>query len=115
MSLEELRTLLGMFLKRVLDEVFPDETGAARMQQIALFTLIFTLEGKEEPVTASRIAALTGQTYGQVHRHTQKLLKIGVIERTRVRNRTGKGQAWSLSVKHTPQTEKLLKVIRGGR
>jgi DNA-binding MarR family transcriptional regulator len=111
MPLDELRTLLGMFIDRILDEVFPDETGASRMQQIALFTLIFVLEGRGEPVTASRVAELTGHSYGQIHTHVQKLVKRGIIERTRIPNRLGRGQAWQLSIKHTPQTKKLLDAL----
>jgi hypothetical protein len=32
------RAIIRMFVERILDEVFPDETGAARLQQIGLFT-----------------------------------------------------------------------------
>ena len=115
MSVAQVQTLLLMFIKRILDEVFPDETGAARMQQLALFTLIFALEQTGEPVTASSIAEMTGQKYSQIHFHLQKLLKIGVVERTRVKNRLRKGQAWHLTIKHTPQSEKLLHAIAGGK
>jgi DNA-binding MarR family transcriptional regulator len=102
-----------MYLEEILDEVLPGETGAARMQQIALFTLIFALQNTGESVTASRIAALTGQTYSQIHHHVQKLMKLDIVERTRVPNRLGRGQAWHLSIKQTPKTQKLLDAMRG--
>src|SRR5215203_870855 len=84
-----------MFVERILEEVFPGETGSARMQQIALFTLILMLQNSE-PVTATRIAEMTGQMHSQIHRNLQKLLKLGIVERTRVKNRLGRGQAWHL-------------------
>src|SRR5918993_3759255 len=49
------------------------------------------------------------------HLHLQKLLKIGVVERTRVKNRLGNGHAWHLTIKHTPQSEKPLHAIAGGK
>src|SRR6266849_1700119 len=57
MQLELVRKLIGMHVERILGEVFPDETGAARLQQVGLFTLIFMLQGKGETrhqVTMSR-------------------------------------------------------------
>jgi DNA-binding MarR family transcriptional regulator len=113
MQLDALQALIRMFVERILEEVFPGETGSARMQQIALFTLILMLQNSE-PVTATRIAEMTGQMHSQIHRNLQKLLKLGIVERTRVKNRLGRGQAWHLSVKHTPETQKLLDAVSGG-
>ena len=48
--------LIRMLVERILAEVLPDETGAARLQQVGLFTLIYMLEGDDDPVTATRIA-----------------------------------------------------------
>jgi hypothetical protein len=39
----------------------PDESGAARLQQVGLFTLILMLEGDEAPITERRLAEITGQ------------------------------------------------------
>jgi len=49
-----------MLIERILENAFPDETGAARLQQLGLFTLIYLLQGKEEPVTARQLSQLTG-------------------------------------------------------
>ncbi|MFL5002213.1 MAG: helix-turn-helix domain-containing protein, partial [Xanthobacteraceae bacterium] len=86
------RTLssLRMRLERILEKAFPKESGAARLQQVGLFTLIFMLQGDEEPVTSSRLAALTGQASSQVHRQLQKLLKIGLVERTAITSPHGR-------------------------
>jgi DNA-binding MarR family transcriptional regulator len=105
--------LLRMLVERILGEVFPEETGAARLQQVGLFTLIFVLQNDKEPVTASRIAALSGQAHSEVSRQVQKLLKIGLVERTAVTSPHGRGRAWHLSVKRGPESKKLLEALFG--
>jgi predicted transcriptional regulator len=106
----QLQAFLSHFVEQIFEEVFPNETGAARMQQIGLFTTILTMQ----PVTAQRIAEVSGQGHSQVHRSLQKLLKLGLVERTKVKNRLGKGQAWELSIKQTPQTQKLIDALMQG-
>jgi predicted transcriptional regulator len=108
MQLELVRKLVGMFVERIVSEIFPDETGAARLQQVGLFTLIFVLEENGTPVTAARLSALTGQSISQVQKQLQKLLKVGVIERKKALNVQGRGQAFHLKVKHTDKTKRLL-------
>jgi DNA-binding MarR family transcriptional regulator len=103
--------LLRMLVERILAEAFPEETGAARLQQVGLFTLIFVLQGDKEPVTASRIAALSGQAHSEVSRQVQKLLKIGLVERTAITSPHGRGRAWHLSVKRGPESAKLLEAL----
>ena len=109
-----LLALLRMQVGRILAEVFPEETGALRVQQVGLFTLIFMLQGDDEPVTSARLAALTGQAGSQVHRQLQKLLKIGLVERTAITSPHGRGRAWHLSINHTPETARLIEAIFRG-
>jgi hypothetical protein len=92
---------------------FEEETGAARLQQIGLFTLIFVLQNDAEPVTASQLATLSGQAHSEVSRQVQKLLKIGLVERTAITSPHYRGRAWHLSVKRGPESEKLLKALFG--
>jgi len=105
------RAIIRMFVERILDEVFPDETGAARLQQIGLFTLVYALQDDKEPVTAARLATLTQQSASQIGKQLQKLMAIDLIERTQVLNRQGRGYAWHLSIKDTEKTRKLRKAI----
>ena len=114
MQLDQFQTLLRMLVERILEEIWPDETGVARVQQVGLFTLIFMLQNTGEPVTASRLAALTQQTQSQVHKQLQKLLEVDLIERTKFRPPSGKGQAFSLTVKYTPQARKLIEAMMQG-
>src|SRR3954471_18520596 len=50
--------LIRMFVERILEEVFPDETGAARLQEVGLFTMIYMLQNDPTPVTAARLAQM---------------------------------------------------------
>jgi predicted transcriptional regulator len=102
------RALIRMFVERIIAEAFPEETAAARLQQIGLFTLIYMLEEDAEPVTASRLAAMTGLADAQVIRQVRKLVARGLVERTQILNRQGRGRAFRLSLKHSPKTRRLL-------
>src|SRR4051812_42891523 len=106
------RDLILMFVDRIMDDMFPGETGASRVQQLGLFMIVFALEGREEPVTAARIAEITRQSDSRVQRQVQKLIARDLIERTRIKNKLGRGQAWQLSIKHSPGSKKLLKAIQ---
>jgi predicted transcriptional regulator len=105
------RQLIRMFVERIIAEAFPDETAAARLQQIGLFTLIYMLEGDGDPVTAARLAAMTGLADAQVIRQVRKLIARGLVERTQILNRQGRGRAFALSIRHNDKTRRLAKAI----
>jgi DNA-binding MarR family transcriptional regulator len=115
MQLALVRKLIGMFVERIVSEVFPDETGAARLQQLGLFTLIFVLEENGTPVTAERLAEITGQSKSSVQKQLVKLEDVGVIERRTALSKSGRGRALHLFVKHNEKTERLLKTIGGAK
>jgi DNA-binding MarR family transcriptional regulator len=113
MQLEFVGKLIGMFVDRILDEVFPKETGAARLQQVGLFTLIFVLEQRGETVTSVRLAELTGQARSSIHKQIEKLERVNVIKRRKSRAKHGRGLVYHLSIKHTPKTKRLIEAIEG--
>jgi predicted transcriptional regulator len=117
MQLTLVRKLVGMFVTRIVDEIIPGETGAARLQQIGLFTLIFVLEENGTPVTADRLAKITRQSKSAVQKQLGKLEAIDVIERRQALSKSGRGRAFHLFIKHNEKTEKLLKAMgkAGGR
>ena len=104
--------LIRMLVDRILEEVFPDETGAARLQEVGLFTLIFMLQNDEAPVTATRLAEMTGQGASQVTRLLRKLFARDLVQRTKILNKGGRGYAWHLSVKHNEKSRLLADAIR---
>lgn len=110
------RIALRMFTERILENVFPGETGAARLQQAGLFLLIYVLQGDKEPVTVSRLQTITKQSDSGINRQLNKLIKIGIVEKTQILNKQGRGRAFHLSIKDSAKTRRLTKAIdKGGK
>ena len=82
---------MGMFVERIVSEIIPSETGAARLQQLGLFLLIFVLEENGTPVTAARLAEMSGQKISAVQKQLLKLEKVELIERRQVVSKSGRG------------------------
>ena len=100
-----------MLLERILENAFPGESGAARLQQVGLFTLIFMLQSREEPVTVGRLASMTGQDEANIGRQLKKLIELDLIERTPILNKQGRGSAYHLAVKQNAKAKRLTKAI----
>jgi len=105
---------LLMLLERILENAFSGESGAARLQQVALFTLIYLLQVHDKPATASRLAAMSGQSQANLGKHLKKLMDLDLIERTPIRNKQGRGQAYELTVRKNGKTKPLTKAIDKG-
>jgi predicted transcriptional regulator len=102
---------LRMHIERILEKVFPRESGAARLQQIGLFSLIYVLQGDKDDVTARRLSRLTGQPEGDVGNQVKRLIDLGLLDRTQILNKQGRGRAYKLTIKRNAQTKRLTKVI----
>jgi predicted transcriptional regulator len=111
MQLQLVGELIGMFVDRILGKVFPNETGAARLQQVGLFTLIFSLEQKGQRVTTGLLAELTGQSPSAVYKQLEKLERVNVISRKKTTTETGRGFVYLLSIKHNKKTKELIEAI----
>ena len=103
-----------MLLDRILQNALPGESGAARLQQVGLFTLVYMMQGDDEPVTARRLAEITGQGEGHIGQQLRKLIGLDLLERTQIPNRQGRGRAFKLTVKQNGKTRRLTKAIEKG-
>lgn len=112
MQLELVRGLLRMLIERIVGEIFPRETGAARLQQLGLFVLIFAYEEDGKPVTATRLSELTGQSRNRVYKQLEKLTEVGVVKRTEILGPHGRGRTFALSIKHNDKTKRLLAMLQ---
>jgi predicted transcriptional regulator len=104
------REVLWMFVERIVNRIFPDETGASRLQQVGLFTLIYLMQ-RDPPVTATRIAQITQQSESQIHRQLKKLLELKIIDRKKIVNRQGRGRAFELTIRDTKEPKRLIQAI----
>jgi len=110
-DLDPNRELIWMFVERIVDEIFPKETGASRLQQVGLFTLIYLMQ-RDPPVTAARVAEVTRQSQSQIHRQLKKLIDLKLIKRTNIVNRQGRGHALKLEINYTAKAKRLLAAIK---
>jgi DNA-binding transcriptional ArsR family regulator len=111
MQLELVRRLIRMLIERIVRETFPGETGAARLQQLGLFVLIFAYESEAEPVTATLLSELTGQSRNRVYKQLEKLDEVGIIQKTEILSKHGRGRTYKLTIKHNEKTKRLLEAI----
>ncbi len=111
MQLETARILLGMYVEPILAKIFRNETGAARLQQLGLFLLVFVLEKNGEPVTAKRLSEATGHPNTSIHKQMQKLLKVGVVGKRKGTSSGRRGYALHFFVMQNAKTKQLLKAI----
>ena len=100
-----------MHIERILAKVFPHESGAARLQQVGLFTLIYVLQTDKQVVTARLLSRMTGQSEGEVSLQVRKLIELGLVKRTQILNKQGRGRAYKLTIKPNEQTKRLTKAI----
>src|SRR5215468_5419659 len=106
-----LTTELLMLVRHILENAFPSESGAARLKQVGLFCLIYLLQGNDEPVTAARLSQLTGQPDGDVSNTLRRLIELGLVDRTPILQKQGRGRAYKLTVTGSPEAKRLTKAI----
>jgi DNA-binding transcriptional regulator GbsR (MarR family) len=103
--------LVRMLVERILADVLPNETGAARLQQVGLFAIIYMMQSDDEPVTITRIANIAGLADTQVSYQLKKLLKVDLVERTKILNKQGRGYAYAITVKYNAKARRLVDAI----
>ncbi len=111
MQLSFVGKFVGMYVDPILGRIFRGETGAARLQQVGLFTLIMVLEARGESVTARRLSEVTGQATSAIHLQMEKLLEAKVVGKRRVSNRVGRSYAFEFFVMQNAKTKRLLKAL----
>ena len=105
------RKVLGMYVEPIIKKILPNETGAARLQQVGLFTLIFVLEENGEPVTAARLAQVSGQARNAIYLQIKKLRDVKVVGERRALNKAGRGYETHFFVEQNAKTKQLLRAI----
>ncbi|MDR6671243.1 helix-turn-helix domain-containing protein [Rhizobium sp. 1399] len=104
--------LVWHLVKQVVETIFPDETGAARLQQVAVLLTINALQDGPEPVTTARIGEIYGITPSMAHKLIARLLDRGLIEKKTILNRQNRGHSTALRVVETDILKQLTATIR---
>ncbi|MGI2036340.1 MarR family transcriptional regulator [Rhizobium panacihumi] len=101
-------------MKQVVESILPDETGPARLQQVAVLLTINALQDGPEPVTTARIGEIYGITPSTAHKLITRLLERGLIEKEVIRNRQNRGHSTALRIVETEEVKQLRSVIHTG-
>ena len=65
----------------LLHELFPGMPAAARLRRLGLLMVVCAFQDGDEPVTAARLAALTGYSASHVRRELRALIAFGLVAR----------------------------------
>ncbi len=95
-------------MQPIVREALPDETGAQRMQQVAVLLAIHALRSlSDEPVTATRIVHLFGHPESEVSRLIGRLVDRGLIHRERTTRPGYKGSVINLTLVESDELKSL--------
>jgi DNA-binding MarR family transcriptional regulator len=83
----------GLILHEILDNPREDETPQARLKQIGMMTILYTMTQAHQQLTLSNIIEVTELTRGGVKETVDLLVKRGMLLETMVKNSMGRGTA----------------------
>jgi hypothetical protein len=83
----------GLILHEILDHPFEDETPQARLKQIGMMTILYTMTQAHQPLTLSNIVEITELTRSGAKETVDLLVRRGILKETMVKNSMGRGTA----------------------
>lgn len=111
MTAEDKR-VIWQLMQSVVDTAQPNETPQMRFQVMSILIAINALQLKEERLSVAQLSEILGIEKLTVSRLVLSLVNRGLVERTKVFNRLGRGHAYALRVKETPQLAAIYAEIR---
>ncbi|ANM20053.1 UNVERIFIED_ORG: DNA-binding MarR family transcriptional regulator [Rhizobium aethiopicum] len=83
----------GLILHEILDHPLEDETPQARLKQIGMMTILYTMTQAHQKLTLSNIIEITELTRSGVKETVDLLVKRGMLLETMGKNSMGRGTA----------------------
>ncbi|MDF0699497.1 MarR family transcriptional regulator [Rhizobium sp. MC63] len=83
----------GLILHEILDHPLEDETPQARLKQVGMMTIIYSMNQAHQKLTLSSIMEVTALTRTGVKETVDLLVKRGMLNETIVKNSMGRGTA----------------------
>jgi hypothetical protein len=83
----------GLILHEILDHPFEDETPQARLKQIGMMTILYTMTQAHQSLTLSNIVEITELTRSGAKETVDLLVRRGILKETMVKNSMGRGTA----------------------
>lgn len=96
----------GLILHEILDHPLEDETPQARLKQVGMMTIIYSMNQAHQKLTLSSIMEVTALTRTGVKETVDLLVKRGMLNETIVKNSMGRGTARQFEI-----SEGLLKKL----
>ncbi|MBB2701232.1 UNVERIFIED_ORG: DNA-binding MarR family transcriptional regulator [Rhizobium esperanzae] len=96
----------GLILHEILDHPLEDETPQARLKQVGMMTIIYSMNQAHQKLTLSSIMEVTALTRTGVKETVDLLVKRGMLNETIVKNSMGRGTARQFKI-----SEGLLKKL----
>jgi len=83
----------GLILHEILDHPLEDETPQARLKEIGMMTILYTMTQAHQKLTLSNIVEITELTRSGAKETVDLLVKRGMLTETMVKNSMGRGTA----------------------
>ena len=83
----------GLILQEILDNPFEDETPQARLKEIGMMTVLYTMTQAHQALTLTNMVEVTGLTRSGVKETVDLLVRRGMLKETIVKNSMGRGTA----------------------
>ncbi|ENN85542.1 conjugative transfer repressor protein RctA [Rhizobium freirei PRF 81] len=83
----------GLILHEILDHPLEDETPQARLKEIGMMTILYTMTQAHRTLTLSNIIEVTELTRSGAKETVNLLVKRGMLNETMVTNSMGRGTA----------------------
>ncbi len=96
----------GLILHEILDHPLDDETPQARLKQVGMMTILYSMNQSHQKLTLSNIMEITALTRSGVKETVDLLVKRGMLKETLVKNSMGRGTARQFEI-----SEKLLEKL----
>jgi predicted transcriptional regulator len=82
-------------IRIVLADLLKGETGNMALQHLGILWIIYEYSDSNEPITTARLQELTNVHGTTIIKYAERLEQLGLVKRTRVTARHGKGRAWA--------------------
>jgi DNA-binding MarR family transcriptional regulator len=96
----------GLILHEILDHPLDDETPQARLKQVGMMTILYSMNQSHQKLTLSNIMEITALTRSGVKETVDLLVKRGMLKESLVKNSMGRGTARQFEI-----SEKLLEKL----
>ncbi|MGG7539719.1 MarR family transcriptional regulator [Rhizobium sp. Nf11,1] len=91
----------GLVLQEILDHPLEDETPTARLKEIGMMSVLYSMSQAHQPLTLTNISELLQLTRSGAKETVNLLVKRGLLTETIIKNSMGRGIARQFEISKT--------------